>query len=140
MILQQTLAFSNFQYFANCMCQLLRIQGRNLLPKTGWVSKMRRIKILPSIVQAIALPAHPPVTPLSIFYHVFAIKIRKIKVQKTMVSLTPPIQCLSMPWLATLSNLNFYSRKEKKKRKICPPTVYAFNSELSKSLSRSTNL
>ena len=43
-----------------------------------------------------------------------------------------------MPWLAALSNLNFYSRLEKRKE-ICPPIVYAFNSELSKSLSRSTN-
>ena len=68
--------FKSCLYFANCICQLVRIQGRNWLPKTGWASSKaarccfcRCIKILPQNVWAIAQSAHPPFTPLE--YHTF---------------------------------------------------------------------
>ena len=95
--------FKSCLYFANCICQLVRIQGRNWLPKTGWASSKaarccscRRINILPKNVWAIAQPAHPPFTPLE--YHTFLFLPRLFYsysqnqgLENTMVSLTPPI-------------------------------------------------
>ena len=60
--------FKSCLYFANCICQFVRIQGRNWLPKTGWASKMRHITIFPNIVWVIAHPAQCPSASYAPFY------------------------------------------------------------------------